>query len=176
MGVTRMLALRRLARSLLETRKWISIFVPLYQDHRHTTRAPCALTSGTHAASYAYTRIALHRSGFPIETPSTAFIRLHFRAIQPELRLYVRQSHQPIPTSKQYRLRRMLLGRFPSAKHGFPPSVRCTSLVDMQMDGAFNLVQAFRCRKFRGAADERGDACRNWMRREVDRVACRRSG
>ena len=139
---------------------------PLCSDIRNTRGILC----------HAYTRIALHRSGFPIETPSTAFIRLHFRAIQPELRLYIRQPHQSIPTSKQYRLRRMLLGRFPSAKHGFPPSVRCTSLVDMQMDGAFNLVQAFRCRKFRGAADERGDACRNWMRREVDRVACRRSG
>jgi hypothetical protein len=34
-----MLALKRLARSLLETRKWISVFVPLYQDHRHSTRA-----------------------------------------------------------------------------------------------------------------------------------------
>ena len=37
-AVTRMLAPRRLARSLLETRQWISVFVPLYQDHRHTTR------------------------------------------------------------------------------------------------------------------------------------------
>jgi hypothetical protein len=37
--VTRMLARKRLARSLLETRKWTSMFVPLCQDHRHTSRA-----------------------------------------------------------------------------------------------------------------------------------------
>ena len=38
-AVMRMLALKRLARNLLETRKWSSMFVLLYQDHRHTTRA-----------------------------------------------------------------------------------------------------------------------------------------
>jgi hypothetical protein len=38
-AVTRTLAPRRPGKSLLETRKWIFMFVPLYQDHRHTIRA-----------------------------------------------------------------------------------------------------------------------------------------
>lgn len=47
--VTRMLARKRLARSLLETRKWISMFVTPYQDHRHTIRTRlCSCIENTH--------------------------------------------------------------------------------------------------------------------------------
>jgi len=47
-AVTKMLALRHPARNLLETRKWIFMFVPLSQDHQHTLASSFVLLHQQH--------------------------------------------------------------------------------------------------------------------------------
>ena len=47
-AVTKMLALRHPARDLLETRKWIFMFVPLSQDHQHTLASSFVLLHQEH--------------------------------------------------------------------------------------------------------------------------------
>jgi hypothetical protein len=122
--------------------------IGIYQDHasQGTTQSNPKAINGTHKLPP-----PRHSAKTPTRRPPTSPAR---------------------PTAKQHFLQRLLLGSLAFPKLRFPPTVRRTRLVDVQMHRAFDLVEALGRRQFWRAVDERCDARGDWMGRQSGRVAC----